>query len=178
MRYQSRLAAVRATALAAALALTTAFAATPTVAAAQSAVTISLTVAGRTYDASGTGECRSEPLASIYGVRAALWGVRYDGGAGKSALRNLSLTVWHPLSSAGESGGDMISFAAQVGSTAHRIDTVARPGKGGTVGSATISIRQQGPGARFEFSGRDANGAAIRGTVSCPRFSRVEAVAG
>ena len=60
--------------LASAAAFVTALVATtPLAAAAQDVVTVTLTVGGRTYNATGAGQCRSEPVASIYGVRAALW---------------------------------------------------------------------------------------------------------
>lgn len=133
-------------------------------------VKVSLAVGGAERTGSAPGQCRHEANASIYGVRAALWSVQYSAGAG-AALRQLSLTVWRPAA-----GGDaQMTLLATDKAGAHRIDTV----KGSkALGSGTVSVQPQGAGARFDIDGRAADGATIRGTVSCPRLGGIEAVGG
>ncbi|HET7456826.1 MAG TPA: hypothetical protein VFJ74_04160 [Gemmatimonadaceae bacterium] len=148
--------------------------AAPRAAAAQQArPTATLTIGGKSYAAAGNGICQSAPVASIYGVRASMWSVQLDGGAG-GGLRSLSLTVWRPVAG----GGEQMSLYAKTGATEHRIDTVKKGGRGGIVGAGTVTVRPQGPGGRFEIDGRDGSGATVRGTVTCPRFSSMEAVGG
>ena len=132
-------------------------------------VTVALTIGGKAYTAKGSGECTFAPVASIYGVRAQQWSVEYSaGGAG---LRNVGLTVWRPAAG----GADQMNFYASVGSKSYRIDTVkgSKP-----AGSGTVTLQQKGAGGRFEITGKDAGGAAVRGTVECARFSAPNPVAG
>jgi hypothetical protein len=92
--------------------------------------------------------------------------VEYRGdGADQGPTRHLNLTVWQPRSAAAP---DQFSFAASHGSTSHRIDTV----RGGeTAGSGSVALHREGAGARFEITGRDAEGANINASVQCTRFT-------
>jgi hypothetical protein len=131
-------------------------------------ITVALTVGGKAYNAKGKGECTFAPVASIYGVRAQQWGVRLSGGG---ELSSVGLTVWRP--SAG--GGDQLNLYVSVGSKSHRIDTVKGSQK---VGSGTVTVQPKGMGGRFTIDGKDAAGAAIRGTIECGRFAAPNPVAG
>ena len=136
-------------------------------------VTIALTIGGKSYQAKGQGECTYAPVGSIYGVRASRWSVQYSGGAG-AGLRSMSLTLWHPLAGA---TADQMSFAASVGASSYRIDTVQGQGRQ-TVGAGTVRVQQKGMGGRLEVDGKDTKGTAIRGSVECARWASPEAVAG
>jgi hypothetical protein len=128
-------------------------------------VTISVTAGGgrSAWRAVGTARCHHTEQASIYGVAAAMWSVEYRGDEG--AVRHLNLTVWQPRSAAAP---DQFSFTATRETTSHRIATV----RGGeTVGSGSIALHREGAGARFEITGRDAEGADVRATVQCTRFT-------
>jgi hypothetical protein len=56
-------------------------------------VSIALKVGGATYNFNGPAVCEHLPRGSIYDIPAERWSVRHD-----EAGRNLSLTLWHPLS--------------------------------------------------------------------------------
>jgi hypothetical protein len=133
-------------------------------------VTISITVAGKEYKASGKGECKHAAMASYYDMRAAMWSVEYTG-EGEGGLNNLHLTAWRPLAG----GADQMSLSVTIGSVNHRIDTVK---KSQNVGSGTLSVKTKSEGGTFEIDGKDEKGASIKGTVECESFSGIEAVAG
>ena len=134
-------------------------------------VTVALSVGGKAYNGKGTGECTFAPIASIYGVRAQQYGVRLSGGI--AGLKSLGLTVWRPAAG----GADQMNLYVTVGSESHQIDTVKGGGKK-EVGSGTVSVQRKGMGGRFTIGGKDADGAAIRGTIECARFAAPNAVAG
>lgn len=118
----------------------------------------------------GAARCNHTQQASIYGVEAAMWFVEYRGNEGP--IQNLTLTVWQSRSA---SAPDQFSLHAASGSTIHRIDTV----RGGQpAGSGSIALHREGEGARFEIEGRDAEGAAVRATVQCTRFTAPVPVGG
>ena len=52
-------------------------------------VTISLAVGGKSYQASGQGECHYAPIASYRDMRAAMWSVEYSSES-KDGLTNLT----------------------------------------------------------------------------------------
>jgi len=133
-------------------------------------VTISVTVAGKEYKASGQGQCHYAPMASFYDMRAKMWSVEYSAEE-KTGLSNLTLTAWRPLAG----GADQMSLALHVGSADHRIDTVK---KSQNVGSGTLSLTPKGQGGTFEINGKDEKGVTIKGTVECTTFTSPPAVAG
>jgi hypothetical protein len=133
-------------------------------------ITISLTVAGKAYKASGQGECHYAPMASFYDMRAKMWSVQYNTEE-KTGLTGLSLTSWRPMAG----GADQMSLTVQLGSDAHRIDTVK---KSQNVGSGTLTLTPKEQGGTFEINGKDDKGATIKGTVECTTFSSPPAVAG
>ena len=128
------------------------------------------TVDGKTYRASGTGECASSGEASIYEVPATLWHAIYEGQDG-SELRRLNLTVWRPKAG----GPDMVGLSLQTGETAHQIATV----KGGRLaGSGTPGVQPAGKGGALTVAGKDEHGDAIELSVECERFDEVVAEGG
>jgi hypothetical protein len=133
-------------------------------------ITISLTLGGKAYKVSGEGECHYAPMASFYDMRAKMWSVQYNTEE-KSGLTSLSLTTWRPLAG----GADQMSLTVQLGSDAHRIDTVR---KSQNVGSGTLTLTPKGEGGTFEINGKDERGTTIKGTVQCTAFSSPPAVAG
>jgi hypothetical protein len=133
-------------------------------------ITISLSIAGKAYKVSGEGECHYAPMASFYDMRAKMWSVQYNTEE-KSGLTSLALTTWRPLAG----GADQMSLTVQLGSGAHRIDTVK---KSQNVGSGTLKLTPKGEGGTFEINGKDEKGATIKGTVECTTFSSPPAVAG
>lgn len=133
-------------------------------------ITIALTVGGKSYRATGLGECKHAPQASIYNVAAAMWSVQYSSN--NSTPRNLSLTMWRPMR------GDappQLTLAVNTGAASQSISTV----KGGRIaGGGSVTMQPKGTGGRFEISGKSANGTALRGTIDCARFTRAKAEGG
>lgn len=122
---------------------------------------VTATIGARTLRARGRGECTHTTSASIYGVPAAMWSVRY---AGEGDLAQLGLTVWQPK----EGGAAQVDLSLRSGSDSRRIATV----KGGEMtGSASVTVAPRGDGGQLEVVGRDASGAPIGATVECERFT-------
>lgn len=133
-------------------------------------ITISLTVDGKSYRATGIGECTHAPVASIYSVMASMWSVQYNSNS--STPKNLSLTMWRLTRG---SAPPQLTIAVNTGSNSHHISTV----KGGEIaGSGTVTMQAKGAGGRFEISGKTAKGAAVRGTIECERFTPAMAEGG
>lgn len=138
-------------------------------AAAQSVpVKLTLVVAGASQTLRGTGQCRHEPQASIYGTRAQLWMAEFAEGEGP----RVTLTFWQP-----RSAGAASQFQLQItrrGRT-HRINTV----QGSTpAGSGTAEFRPTALGGRFIISGTAQDGAALQATIECARFGGIVAEGG
>lgn len=136
----------------------------------QTSVMIEAKVGGKSYKASGSGECKHAPEASIYGVSASLWMVQYAGAKGGS-LKQLNLTLWRPKDGA----ADQLSLSVETQSGSHRIEM------GGTrenTGEGSVTILPSGPGGRLEISGKDAAGKTIQITIDCSAFAGVEAEGG
>lgn len=133
-------------------------------------ITIALTVDGKSYRATGLGECTHAPVASIYKVMAAKWSVQYNSNG--STPKNLSLTMWRPISG---KALPQLSISVNTGSASHHVSTV----KGGKLaGGGTITMQPKGAGGRFDISGKSADGKAIRGTIECDRFTPAMAEGG
>ncbi len=131
---------------------------------------IAASVGGKTYQASGPGECASSAEASIYQVPAALWHATWTGQDG-SEVRRLDLTVWRPKTGK----GDMVGLSLDAGGTTHRIATV----KGGEMtGTGSPNVRTQGAGGVLAVAGTDDHGDKIVMTVECERFDEVVAEGG
>jgi len=82
-------------------------------------VEVSLQVGATKYQASGQGQCKAAPQASIYGINAALYLVSH-----RSDGQSLNLSLWQPKDGA----PNMLSLRVSTGSKQYLVDTV----KGGT----------------------------------------------
>jgi hypothetical protein len=133
-------------------------------------LTVEGTIAGQSYKASGSGECKHAPEASIYGVPAALWMVQYAGPEA-AALKQLNLTLWQPKNGA----PDQVSLSVETKSGSHRINV---GGAGTKTGKGSVTIQPSGPGGKVEVKGEDGSGKAIKMTIHCPAFAGVEAEGG
>jgi hypothetical protein len=138
--------------------------------AAQASVTIEAKIGGKKYKASGGGECKHAPDASIRGVSASLWLVQY-ASAKDGSLKQLNLTLWRPK----DGSPDQLSLSLETGSASHRIET---GGKGGNSGEGSVTILPSGPGGRLEISGKEAGGKPVQITIDCPVFAGIEAEGG
>jgi len=136
----------------------------------QTSVTIEAKVAGKKYKASGSGECRHEPDASIRDVSASLWMVQYSN-AKDGSLKQLNLTLWRPK----DGTPDQLSLSLETGSGSHRIQT---GGNGANSGEGTVTILPSGPGGRLEISGKEGDGKRVQITIDCSAFSGIEAEGG
>lgn len=133
-------------------------------------VKVTLTVAGQTQTLRGTGECKHEAQASIYGRRALLWMAGYRGTAASGP--QVSLTYWRPKDAGGP---DEFQLSVSRGRKTHRINTV----RGGTpAGSGQGSFRPTALGGRFEIRGTAQDGAALQATIECARFGGIVAEGG
>jgi hypothetical protein len=133
-------------------------------------VTIAVAIGGKSYQASGQGECQYAPIASYRDMRAAMWSVEYSSES-KDGLTSLHLTAWRPLAG----GAHQMSLYVGIGSVNHRIDTVKGSENAGT---GTVSVEVKGEGGTFTVDGKDEKGTAIKGTIECAKFSPQDAVAG
>jgi hypothetical protein len=133
-------------------------------------LTVSARIDGKTYEATGPGSCKHTPAASIYDVPAALWMVEYNNPAGDK-IKRLNLTFWRPK----DGSPDQVSLSLQTGTSSHQISS---GGRGQPAGRATVELSPEGSGGRFELKGKDAGGAKVELTVSCPVFAGVEAEGG
>jgi hypothetical protein len=125
---------------------------------------------GKSIQASGTGSCRHAPDASLRGVSASLWMVRY-GGEADGAVKQLNLTLWRPK----DGGPDQLSLALETKSGEHKIETGA---EGEHKGEGRVTILPSGPGGRLELTGKDSKGKPLQISIDCPAFADVEADGG
>ena len=130
---------------------------------------ISLQVAGTKYHASGQGECKTAPRASIYGVNAALYSVSQRAGS-----QSLNLTLWQPADGA----PGMMSLQVSLGSKRYEVDTIKAAAKRDTKGSGTATLKKSGSGAAIAIDAVAAGGEKIRGTIECRRFGGIHAEGG
>ena len=130
---------------------------------------ISLQVAGKKYPASGQGECKAAPRASIYGVPAALYSVSQRSGSD-----SLNLTLWQPASGAPA----MVSLQVSSGSKRYVVDTVKAGSKRDTKGSGKASLEKSGAGGTIVIDAVAAGGEKITGRIQCKSFGAVHAEGG
>lgn len=133
-------------------------------------MTITGRVAGHRFTEATVGECATSAESSIYDVPATQWRAMV-GGAARSNLQHLNLTVWRPSSGA----PTMVNLHLQSGEIGHRVATV----KGGEiVGSATAEAKTEGRGGTLTVNGKDDHGHDIELAVRCERFDEVVAEGG
>ena len=84
---------------------------------------IDLQIGSQKYAASGQGECKSAPRASIYSIPAALYSV-----SPRASKDSLNLTLWRPT----DGKPDMLSLSVAAGGRNYVVDTVKeKKGSGG-----------------------------------------------
>ena len=132
-------------------------------------VEILLRVGGAKYQASGQGECKSAPQASIYGVNAALHSVSQ-----RSGNQSLDLSLWQPKDGA----PNMMSLHISLGSKRYVVDTVKAGSKRDTKGAGKITLEKSGAGGAIAIDAVAAGGEKITGTLHCRRFGGIQAEGG
>lgn len=131
-------------------------------------VDVSLQVGATKYAASGQGECKAAPRASIYGVPAALYSVSQ-----RSASGSLSLTLWQPGNQP-----EMMSLQVSVGRKSYTVDTVKAGSKRDTQGSGKAKLEKSGAGGTIVIDAVAAGGEKIAGRIECRSFGAVHAEGG
>ena len=132
-------------------------------------IDVAAELGSETYRSSGAGECTHAEAASIRGVPAAMWSVRYSG---TGPMDHMRVTVWRPAGG----GVDQLSLTVRAGRSSHRIDTVAGTERRG---SGAVTVRPaSGGGARIDVDGRDAEGSTVRLTITCARLTPAVAEGG
>jgi hypothetical protein len=132
-------------------------------------VDVSLQIAGKQYQASGQGECKAAPRASIYGVPAALTSVSQRAGGD-----SLNLSLWQPTAGAPA----MLSLHVSTGSKSYVVDTVKGGSKRDTKGSGSAKLEKSGEGGAIVIDAVAAGGEKITGRIVCQRFGAVHAEGG
>jgi hypothetical protein len=130
---------------------------------------VSLQVAGKKFQASGQGECKAAPRASIYGVPAALYSVSQRSGSD-----SLNLTLWQPANGAPA----MMSLQVSSGSKRYVVDTVKAGSKQDTQGSGKATLEKSGAGGAIAIDAVAASGEKITGRIQCKSFGAVHAEGG
>lgn len=133
-------------------------------------LTLSGSIGGKAYQASGPGTCKHAPDASIYDLPAALWMIEFANPRGPD-IRQLNLTLWKPK----DGSPDQVSLSLETARSTHRISS---GGKTQPAGSATVTLSPRGSGGSLELKGKDADGRKIELTINCPAFTGVEAEGG
>ena len=125
---------------------------------------ISLQVGSQKYSASGQGECKHAPRASIYDIPAALYSVSHRGGRD-----SLNLAVWQPR----DGKPDMLSLSLTVGGKTYAVDTVKQK-----KGSGSAKVESAGRGGAITLDAVAASGEKISGKIQCRSFGGVNAEGG
>jgi hypothetical protein len=132
-------------------------------------MTVTVEVDGAKAAYTGQGECHHTADASIYEVPASMWSARVTAESGD--LRYLNLTLWQPRGAA----EIQVSLGLTIGARSHDIATV----KGADAkGSGTGRVDPKGPGGAMGVDGKAADGARVRLTVDCERWTEPVAEGG
>ena len=133
-------------------------------------VTVVARIGSKPYRSEMAGSCRYEPSGAIYDVPAALWTVEASGAEG-SPIKQLNFTLWRPKNGS----ADQISLSLDAGAKPTRIDVNPRTKP---IGAGKVRLTPGGSGGKIELLGKDAKGANVNLTISCPSFDAVEAAGG
>jgi len=125
---------------------------------------IDLQIGSQKYAASGQGECKSAPRASIYSIPAALYSVSHR--AGKDSL---NLTLWRPT----DGKPDMLSLSVAAGGRNYVVDTVKEK-----KGSGGAKLQPSARGGTIVLEAVAASGEKISGKIQCRTFGGVQAEGG
>jgi hypothetical protein len=135
-------------------------------------VNINGIIGGKQFSTSGQGECKHAPVAAIYGVRSAMWTLRFSGPPTDTEVHNLYFTLWRPLEG---DAPDQFNLSMRAIGTIYEIDTV----KGSTnIGSGTVTFRPTAGPGNFELQGRARDGTEVRLRLYCQSFTRLQPVGG
>jgi hypothetical protein len=130
---------------------------------------VTVEVGGAKAEYIGPGECHHTEDASIYEVPASMWSAHVVSESGQ--LRDLNLTLWQPKGAAEV----QVSLGLTIGARSHDLTTV----KGGEVkGSGTGRVNPKGAGGSMRVDGKSADGASVRLTVDCERWTEPVAEGG
>ena len=132
-------------------------------------VEIDLRIGNGKYAASGQGECKAAPQASIHGVQATLHTVSH-----RSGNQSLNLTLWQPKNAT----PNMASLHVSTGSGRYEVDTVKGGNQRATKGSAKVTLEKAGMGGVFAIDAVAASGEKITGKIRCGRFGGIQAEGG
>ena len=102
-------------------------------------------------------ECKYAADASIYNRPASQWHVEQFGD------NSLNLTVWRMK----DSGALQFSLHRSEGEKTNEINTVEGSPK---VGEGTVTLTEQGEGARFDINGKDQSGNDVKAQVTCTKL--------
>jgi len=127
---------------------------------------VALEVGGKKVQASGQGECKAAPQASIYGVNAALYSVSQS----IPNQRSLNLSVWQPK----DGSPNMISLRLWDGKNTYTVDTVKGGSKKDTKGSGNATVS----GTTITLDAVAASGEKITGRIQCRSFGGIRAEGG
>ena len=130
---------------------------------------ISLQAGGEKYQASGQGQCKAAPQASIYGVSSAMYSVSH-----RADKQSLNLTLWQPTNGA----ANMMSLHLSIGSKSYVVDTVKAGAKRDTKGSGKASVEKSGTGGAIVIDAVAAGGEKITGRIQCRTFGAIQAEGG
>jgi hypothetical protein len=127
-------------------------------------LTITATVGGRSYRASGPGACLHTDDAEIYQAPAAMWSARFDAVSGD--VRDLNLNLWQLK----RGGPAQLTLALTVGDATHEIATLQHPGAP-LRGKGTGEVRRHDPAGTLVVDGADSAGTPMHVEVECERFA-------
>ena len=131
-------------------------------------LSVTATVGGRKFSATGAGRCDRETSASLYDKPATLYLVEYSG-AGE--LRRLRLTLWQFK----DESPIQLGLALEVEKGSHRVSTLQGAPR---EGDASATVQQAATGGRIVVLGRDGKRVQIQATIECTAFGGIEAEGG
>ena len=136
--------------------------------AAGASLSVTATVGGTKFSATGAGRCDRETGASLYDKPAILHLVEYSG---PGELRGLRLTLWQFK----DGSPIQLGLTLEVEKGSHQISTLQG---GHREGDATATVQLVGTGGRIVVLGRDGKRVQIQATIECTAFGGIEAEGG
>ena len=116
------------------------------------------------FEGKDLDKCKHEPMVYLQ-CAASLW----TRGIQRSERRSGQACHAHHVATE-KRRPQSDSLVLDTGAGSDRIATV----KGGQlVGVGTVSLRTEQSGGRFDIKGKDASGATIEGSITCPSFGNI-----
>ena len=131
-------------------------------------ITVDLTVGGTRHQATVNGYCRHAPRAALSGQPVREWSVDVED-AGSAGSLNLSL--WQLTAD----NSTQLQLSVGTPPKPHRLSTMKLDVP---TGSGTVTVTPSGAGGRFDVDGKAGDGATIKGTIDCKRWTMPTAVGG